>query len=43
MREVSGITSKFLARLTGWMEAPFPGGGVDFREKSESLVWDKSS
>lgn len=40
MREVSRLILKFLARLAGWMEAPFLGERVDFREKNKSSVWD---
>lgn len=38
MREVSRLVPKSLARLTGWMESPFPVGRVDFREKNKSSV-----
>lgn len=43
MRGVSRLISKFLARLTGQMQAPLPGGRVDFRAKNKSSVWDIES
>lgn len=36
MRGVSSLIPKFMARLTGWMETPFSGGRVEFREKDRA-------
>lgn len=39
MREVSRLVPKSLARLTGWVEAPFIARRVDFRGKKTELSW----
>lgn len=36
MKGVSSLIPKFLVRLTKWMETPFSGGRVEFREKNKS-------